>query len=135
MLGESVQVEHTNSRRTAAAAMAVAGQDAQIHPSPALKTYHFQWSGFMMMWEENIGCTGRVSPLQLQVTYINITLTTLICPLQPRTKTSAVGPRETQGPTMLTTHTILYPSFGFLSWQTLAKVSTILVSHIFRCVL
>ena len=104
MLGESVQVEHTNTRRTAAAAMAVAGQDAQIHPSPALKTYHFQWSGFMMMWEENIGCTGRVSPLQLQVTYINITLTTLICPLQPRTKTSAVGPRETQGPTMLTTH-------------------------------
>ena len=98
-------MDHSNTERPAAAAMAVAGQDAQIHPSPALKTYHFQWSGFMMMWEENIGCTGRVSPLQLQVTYINITLTTLICPLQPRTKTSAVGPRETQGPTMVTTHT------------------------------
>ena len=49
-----------------------------------------------MLQKGEIGCTGRVSPLQLQVTYINITLTTLICPLQPRTKTSAVGPRETQ---------------------------------------
>ena len=26
--------------------------------------------------EPDIGCTGRVSPLQLQVTYINVTLVT-----------------------------------------------------------
>ena len=62
-------MDHTNTENTAAAAMAVAGQDALTRqrteklPSPALKTYHFQWSGFGMLQKGEIGCTGRVSPL------------------------------------------------------------------------
>ena len=69
MWGESVQVDRTNTENTAAAATAVAGQDALTRqrtkklPSPALKTYHFQWSGFGMLQKGEIGCTGRVSPL------------------------------------------------------------------------
>ena len=53
MWGESVLVDHSNMERPAAAAMAVAGMDAQTSPSlscsPALKMSHFQWSGFGMM--------------------------------------------------------------------------------------
>ena len=67
MWGESVQLDQKNTERPAAATMAVAGQDAQTSPSlscsPALKTYHFQWSGFGMLQKGEIGCTGRVSPL------------------------------------------------------------------------
>ena len=62
-------MDPTNTENTAAAAMAVAGQDALTRPrtkklpSPALKTYHFQWSGFGMLQKGEIDCTGRVSPL------------------------------------------------------------------------
>ena len=100
-------MDHTNTQGPAAAAITVAGEHAQTTPRTALKTHHFQWSGCSMMQKENIGCTGSVSPLQLPVTYINITMVTdnlLICPLQSSNTTSTVGPGETQDPTVLTTH-------------------------------
>ena len=62
MLAESVQVHHTALATTAAAAMAAAGEAAQMHPRTALLMHQFQLNGCIIKAKKTTRCTRRVSP-------------------------------------------------------------------------
>ena len=91
MLVESVQVHHTAMATTAAAALAAAGDAAQMHLRTALQMHQFQLNGCITPAKTTTRCTGRVSR------WMNSPINSLssswscICMLQLNIMTSMVG--------------------------------------------